>query len=122
MEKLKLEKMPVEEVIQELGLPEEARFVGYVVHLPESDEFLVKIKKQKGSEKRLWIQGVPDKAKVYGWEKAVKQVVEYGKGAVVGYLFDLENQYMVGSCMDPVFNEEGMNSVTINYDPAKPGG
>lgn len=117
MEELKMERISVEEIIRELNLPEDTHFVGHVVHLPESDEFLAKVKKTKSGAQRVWVKGSPGQAKIYGFEKALKQVVDYGRGAVVAYLLDQGQQYIVGACMDPVFNENETNSVTINMRP-----
>jgi len=35
-----LQKLPIEEVIKELGLPDSAKLLGYAIHRPDTDEYV----------------------------------------------------------------------------------
>ncbi|MEJ1367061.1 MAG: hypothetical protein RPU35_02430 [Candidatus Sedimenticola sp. (ex Thyasira tokunagai)] len=81
-------------VKEELGLPDNTKFVGFVVHLPDTDEFLGDITRNRGIEKRMWSK-VPDLAKIYkNRKKAEREAMSTGKGAVVGILLDIGDQYV----------------------------
>lgn len=88
-------KRSIKEVVKELGLPKGTQFDGFIVHLPESDEFLAMSIEDEYSEQRAWIP-MPDMAHRYkSQEEAEAEVKKYDKGAVVCLLFDTGDQYIV---------------------------
>lgn len=90
-----IETIAVEEAIKRLGLPEHTEFTGYVVHLPEADEFLSMFQNDKEHESWMWSK-TPQMAKVYQSRKKAEKVAKiYGKGALVVLLFDTGDQYVV---------------------------
>lgn len=83
----------ISELMKQFGLPEHAQFVGIVVHLPTSDEFLGFYESTPDAESYIWAK-VPDLAHIFDTQKqAEKFVKSYGKGSVVGLLFDLGDSY-----------------------------
>ncbi len=85
----------IKKFIEEAGLPSNTKFLGFVVHLPETDEFLKNVVYGKGFENREWAS-IPDLAKIYKIEKkAAKEVSNYGKNATVACLLDTGNQYVL---------------------------
>ena len=74
---------------------EDSKFLGYVVHLPHSDEFLAMSEEDEISEQRMWAK-IPGMAIIYNNKKAAKKEAKsYGKGALVVKLFDAGDQYIV---------------------------
>lgn len=51
-ESLGLKERSLEEIKREFGLPATAKFLGYGVHLPESDEFLAMLEQTVGTTKK----------------------------------------------------------------------
>lgn len=95
MKKSKDNDPKVQKIIQEFGLPKGTKFLGFVCHLPASDEFLHEVRYVDGIEGRMW-GAVPELAHQYQTHaKAKKEVDMYGEGAVVALLFDIGLQYMV---------------------------
>lgn len=87
----------IRQVIKDLGLPSETKFVGYVVHLPDSDEFLAMIEENEYLENRAWSK-IPDLAKRYkSLDKARKEARRYGKGANACILLDAGEQYVLAA-------------------------
>ena len=102
---LPTKKTPIKEILAELGLPEHAEFLGYVVRLRHSDEFLAH--SLPGHDMNLnlnyWSK-VPDLAKRYqSYKKALRFVNQYRKGSEVALLFDVGSQYYVASNMEPIW-------------------
>lgn len=87
----------IKQIIKELELPSDTKFAGYVVHLPESDEFLASIEEDEYMENRMWSK-IPDIAKCYkSLDKAKKEAKRYGKGANACVLLDTGPQYFVAA-------------------------
>ncbi len=85
----------IKEFIEEADLPSNTKFLGFVVHLPETDEFLKRAVYGKGFENREWAS-IPDLAKIYKVEKkAENEVKNYGENATVACLLDTGNQYVL---------------------------
>jgi len=88
-------KRPINEVIKELGLPADTRFLGYVIHLEASDEFLIRRERSVLGKGYLWGKGTPESAmRFQNPNQAISMVKKHGKDAVVGGLFETENQYV----------------------------
>lgn len=90
-----MKETPVLEVIKSLGLPENTKYLGYVVHLPGEDEFLAYAEVKKGLEKRVFSQ-TPDTAKVYkSYKKALQDAKSCEQLAEPWILFDIGDQYHI---------------------------
>lgn len=86
---------PIATVIEELGLPEGTQYLGYVVHLPNEDEFLAYSKASAGMVQRAFAKS-PAGAKVYkSYKKAVRDAKGCKQHAEPYLLFDLGDEYIV---------------------------
>jgi len=66
-----------------------------VAHVPEPEEFLA-VEEHKGEMTKWGWTPVPDFAKPFRrYDKASRSARRYGKGAVVVYMFDVGDQYVV---------------------------
>lgn len=85
----------LEQIKKDCDLPPNSKFVGYVVWLPPSDEFLAYAFMSGGVEYRGW-SPIPDFALPYSdYCEASHQADLYGPGAVVGLLFDTGPRYFL---------------------------
>ena len=83
---------PVSEVIQKLGLPADSKFLGYVIHLPNEDEFLGSIKETSRVIKRAFVDN-PRSAKVYqSYKRALRDAAKCRQKAEPNLLFDIGEQ------------------------------
>lgn len=90
-----LKKTTAEDIIKEHGLPEDAKCLGYVVHLPVEDEFLGKVINTPEMTQRFFTK-TPDMAKVYSnHKKAIRDAKKCKQDAIVCLLFDVDDQYAV---------------------------
>jgi hypothetical protein len=86
----------IEAVKEELGLPDTAEFLGYVIHLPEKDEFLGGIKNDICIKKWAWV-GAPGLAlRFHDFRVAVKERNDCNGNPVIALLFDVDDKYFVG--------------------------
>lgn len=92
-----LDKQRVKKVKEELGLTDAAKFCGFVIHIPENDEFIGKIE-ETSFGKVIGYATIPDYAiKFRRYDKAVKAAKKCDKyKTVIGFLFDLGEQHIVG--------------------------
>jgi hypothetical protein len=92
-----LDKQRVKKVREELGLTDDTKFCGFVIHIPENDEFIGKIQ-ETPLTKIIGYVPIPDDAIKYRrYDKAVKAAKKCNKyRTVIGYLFDFGNQHFVG--------------------------
>ena len=91
--------VPSPEAMREsMGFAASAKFVGYVVHLPDSDEFLADAMVSQRGVTVYRYGANPDLAKVFAdYRGAAKQAAQIQKHrTVVAYLFDHDNQWLVG--------------------------
>jgi hypothetical protein len=80
------------ELIEEFGLPEDTKFMCYIIQLESSDEFLVDYNYMG----YMWIMGQPGQAKRFkDPQKAKKIAKDHAKGARVCYLVETQKQYIV---------------------------
>lgn len=87
------EKIKIADLIKRLDLPQGTQFFGFVVHIPHSDEFLSYHSNNDFGEGYIWSK-VPDLAHQFESQNKAEQFVKsYGKGSVVGLLFDLGDSY-----------------------------
>jgi len=92
-----LDKQRVKNVKEYLGLTDAAKFCGFVIHIPENDEFIAKIE-DNDFVKIIGYSVIPDFAIKYKlYDKALKASTKCVKyKTVIGYLFDLGEQHFVG--------------------------
>lgn len=91
--------IPTPDVMRDsMGFPESCRFVGYVVHLPDSDEFLAGASEPQPGVVLYQYAAAPGLAKVYAnFRTALKIADDIQKHrTVVAYLFDHGTQWLVG--------------------------
>ena len=91
----------IKQFIKDSSLPEETRFLGFVINLPESDEYLVAVKSEPFMSSHAWAKN-PEMAIVYNnYKKAILVLKEYNKAAaVICLLFDMGHQLAVVSEAD----------------------
>lgn len=81
-----------------MGLPETCQFHGYVVHLPDTDEFLAGSGVTAPGVSAFKYGASPDHAKTWSSyrdaERAAAQIKKHR--TVVAYLFDNDNQWLLG--------------------------
>jgi len=92
-----LDKERVKNVKEYLGLTDAAKFCGFVIHIPENDEFIAKIE-DNGFVKIIGYSPIPDFAIKYKrYDKALKASTKCVKyKTIIGYLFDIGEQHCVG--------------------------
>jgi hypothetical protein len=77
------------------GLPEDAEFKGYAVHLEKTDEFLASELENDDMYLRSWGK-IPELAKLYqSANKAEKAAKRAGNNAVMVLIFEDKNRYFV---------------------------
>lgn len=92
-----LDKQRVKKIKENLGLTDAAKFFGFVIHIPENDEFIGNIEETSFS-KVIGYSPIPDYAIKYRrYDKAVKASKKCDKyKTMIGYLFDLGDHHFVG--------------------------
>lgn len=95
------EQVKISDVIAELGLPANSKFLGYAVHRPDSDEFLMEHTEKDGAEKWLWAI-TPQLANLYqDYHQALSHSTAYDKApTLVGLVFDIGDQLFFASSME----------------------
>lgn len=91
-EALNLKKVDPAEARRLLGLDDSAIFMGYVVHVEKSDEFLADYKETSITVERKFAK-TPDLAKCFDDFIGAYDIARAGKGEVVAMLFDVGSQY-----------------------------
>ena len=86
----------VAEVLAELGLPKESTVKGYVIHLPEKDEFVATINDNNITFSVAYAR-TPELAMIYDEpQKAISDAKKISKHKLlVCVLFETSNQYMI---------------------------
>jgi len=85
----KYTKQKINFIIEEFELPRNTKFVGYVINMPESDEFLAEIKKDRGMKLYKWSETPEIAIKFKIYEKAKRIIDQYDKQrAVICLLLD----------------------------------
>lgn len=92
---MSIKKTSTTEIIKELGLPEGSKCLGYVVHLPNEDEFLAYCKETHEMTQRAFSK-TPNGAKVYKvYKKALRDAKGCNQKAETYLLFDIGSQLIV---------------------------
>lgn len=90
-------RLTIPELIKEIGVPSDSKFLGFVVHLPHSDEFLLKEDDSSFMTKRLWSK-TPELAHIFiDQSESEKAAANYGKGAISCVIFDIVDQLFIAS-------------------------
>jgi len=95
---LEIKKRKLDDIKKKIGLPENAEFCGYLIHLVDKDEFVQTIEDTPTAIKRTFIK-TPELAMrfVHFWD-AYKFAKEE-KGEVVVGLFELDSQFIIRSVL-----------------------
>lgn len=90
-----LQQINIEEFIKESDLPENSQFVGYVVNIPHSDEYLADIQYGDDVVNKI-IAKIPALAKVFDdIEDALKVREEFTYPVDVCLMFETDQQFLV---------------------------
>ena len=85
----------MDEFIKYSSFPNNTKFLGFVINLPENDEYLAVVKKSKLGNLYGW-SNTPENAKLFStYVDAEKFLDEYQKTGIVCLLFDLGKQLSV---------------------------
>lgn len=95
-QKLDGERITIEEAKRRLELPDNAEFLGYVIHLYDQDEFVGKIEENDMAINRVYVK-IPDLAHVFdSVEEAIEEALKIDKyRLLVCLLFEVDNQHMI---------------------------
>lgn len=90
------DRITIDEAKRRLELPDNADFLGYVIHLYDEDEFVGKVEKTDLAINRIYVK-IPDLAKIYETaEDAVNDALKIGKyRLLVCLLFEVNNQHII---------------------------
>ncbi|QCF28097.1 hypothetical protein [Hydrocarboniclastica marina] len=79
-----------------MGVPLDAVLCGFVVHLPDSDEFLAMANESESVSAKAWVK-TPERAYHYGHPEEAREAIRgYGKAeAVVCAVFDINDSLAV---------------------------
>lgn len=87
-----------DEIKRQMGLSEDCSFLGYVIHLPESDEFLAKFEDDEYSTMKLW-GAIPHLAiRYHDFHEAVKvlkAVSQPGRQTLLALLWEDDDRYFI---------------------------
>lgn len=97
-ESLGMQRRPVAEIIEELGLPTNSTFHGYAVHIPASDEFLIEYRDQADSTGRKWAK-TPDLAKCFPEFSDAYEIARADRSEIVVGVFETETQFFVSEVL-----------------------
>ena len=88
-------EVPIEEVLDELGLPKHSVFLGYVIHRDERDEFLVRHELVSDSSLSAWMND-PSRAHIFDdYHEALEISLGDACQAEPYLLFDIGHQLVV---------------------------
>lgn len=86
---------PLNAVLRELDLPDSTKFCGYVIHLPDNEEFLHSISETKIKTVRKFCD-TPEHAKRYKTKFSAAQDAKKCKQKTdICYLLELDEQLMI---------------------------
>ncbi|WPP02415.1 hypothetical protein SFA35_25830 (plasmid) [Pseudomonas sp. HR96] len=96
-EALGLERRDLNELREELGLPQDAQFHGYIIHIVESDEFLAEFKSTAFATSRSWTKN-PGLARLFEHFIDAYELARVDSEIVVG-LFETQSQFIVAEVL-----------------------
>lgn len=90
------ERITIEEAKRRLELPDDAEFLGYVIHLYDQDEFVGRIEENDIAINRVYVK-IPDLAQIFdSVEEAIDEALKIDKyRLLVCLLFEVDNQHMI---------------------------
>lgn len=91
---LGLVERSLDELKRDLGIPADAEFLGYGVHLEASDEFLAEFSGQGSVTSKMWAK-TPETAKLFMEFSGAYDTSRKCSGSVVVGIFDSGNQVWV---------------------------
>ena len=90
-----LKETAISDVIKELGLPKNTKFIGYALHLKDKDEFLVRYVSNEYRDE-MWWSKTPENAKKFKQhKKALKIRNELKPEAKIVHVWDIGRQLMI---------------------------
>ncbi|EKU57323.1 MULTISPECIES: hypothetical protein [Acinetobacter calcoaceticus/baumannii complex] len=95
-QKLDGERITIQEARRRLQLPDNAEFLGYVIHLYDQDELVGKIDENDVAINRVYVK-IPDLAQIFdSVEEAIDEALKIDKyRLLVCLLFEVDNQHMI---------------------------
>lgn len=89
---------PRDEIKRQMGLSEDCSFLGYVIHLPKTDEFLAEFEDNEFSTSKIWA-AIPHLAIRYeDFHEAVevlKAVSQPGRQTLLALLWEDNDRYFI---------------------------
>ena len=86
------------EIKRQMGLSEDCSFLGYVIHLPKTDEFLAKFEDDEYSTSKIWA-AIPHLAiRYHDFHEAVevlKAVSQPGRQTLLALLWEDHERYFI---------------------------
>ena len=89
-----LEKISLDEIKVKLGIPNDAQFKGYLIHVLKADEFLGFLKETELSTQRGFVK-TPEQALVFEKLSDAFEVTRPDKDEIVVGMFDLGKQLLI---------------------------
>lgn len=95
-QKIDGERITIDEAKRRLELPDNAEFLGYVIHLYDQDEFVGKIEENDEAINRIYVK-IPDLAQIFdSVEDAIDEALKIDRyRLLVCLLFEVDNQHMI---------------------------
>lgn len=93
-------EISVDELIHELGLPQDSKYMGYVIHCPEHDDYLASLDVQRDNTFRAYAKSPEGALVLSDYAEACQIADDITKKTLIGILFDVGNQLYVA------FNED----------------
>jgi hypothetical protein len=87
--------IPLSDIRKQMGLPESAEFLGCVVNLRGSDEYLAVLEDDGATIRRTYVLSPENALRYESREEADVVAASLPKSAVSGLLFDLGDQFYV---------------------------
>lgn len=93
-------EIPVDALIQELGLPPDSKYMGYVIHNPDQDDYLATVDESNDQIFRSYARSPETALRFMNYAEACGVAESITKNTQIGVLFD------VGSQLYVAFNED----------------
>lgn len=88
-------EISVDDLIQELGLPLDSKYLGYVIHCPEHDDYLASIDERRDNTFRAYVKSPEGALILNDYAEACRIAEDITKKTLIGILFDVGNQLYV---------------------------
>ncbi|MBM3105884.1 hypothetical protein IIE18_12120 [Pseudomonas sp. V1] len=87
----------LDDIRAELGVPQDAPFLGYLVHIPDSDEFLLEYKDTPQATSRSWTKN-PGAGRRFADFAEAHMIARPDREMVVG-LFETSTQFLIAEVL-----------------------